>query len=346
MGFDYLLFFIIPNLAGGLYMLLAALGLSSGRVRHSARPVDNYLVVVVTVGNERVLPALRETVAQLERLGLRYVVVSSRPLPFSNVLVVPREADGTKYRAIKWFVENYARADMWYIFLDDDSYPLDSGFLRDIAYYGGRGYVAGNGIIVPRPGRSALAYALDWVRYFHDLTLYRFALEVLRRPIFGMHGELLIVRGDVLKEVWPAMGDTVAEDFRFAMELAKRGYKTFQSATLVSIKSPNSLADFVRQRARWAAAVAEAFRYRNPYYVVLILIVPAVLWLGALGGASYGYLGTPQAVAAMYLAVYTYGSIKARRYIIDVFVASLLELVGLAVGIVRKAASFYIIDKR
>jgi cellulose synthase/poly-beta-1,6-N-acetylglucosamine synthase-like glycosyltransferase len=211
-----------------------------------------------------VLLTLCETVAQLRRLGLRYVVVSSKPLDMPNVLVVPKDQDGTKYKAVRWFALSHARPDAWYIFLDDVSYLLDTKFLQDIAYYGARCYAAGNGVLVPRPGRSALAYALDWIRHFDDLTRFRLALEVLRRPIFGMHGELLIIRGDVLREIWPAMGDTVTEEFRLAMELVKRRYRTFQSRTFVSIKSPNSLRDFVWQRARWANALGDAVRYRNP----------------------------------------------------------------------------------
>lgn len=335
--------YLILNTIGGIYLFILALGAVKKPGGRPAGPIDNYLVVVVTVGNERVLPALRETVAQLERLGLRYVVVSSNPLNMRNVLVVPREEDGTKYKAIRWFVLNYARPDTWYIFLDDDSYPLDTEFLRDIAYYGARGYVAGNGVIVPRPGRSKLAYALDWIRHFDDLTRYRFALEVLRRPIFGMHGELLIVRGDVLREIWPAMGDTITEDFRFAMELLKRRYKTFQTRTRVSIRSPNSLLDFVRQRARWAAALGEAVRYRNP-------IPPAsaavAIFLAAAGPLTALYGPTlATAVAAVYAAVYIYGSLRARRYIVDVLLASTLELLAMVAGVFHRQRHFYIIDK-
>ncbi|AET32293.1 glycosyltransferase family 2 protein [Pyrobaculum ferrireducens] len=343
MAIDYLVFYLVPNLIGGFYAFIMALG-AVKRVRgRRAPPVENYLVVVVTVGDGRVLPALLETVAQLERLGLRYVVVSSRPLPLRSVLVVPPEEDGSKYRAVRWFVKNYARPDVWYVFLDDDSYPLDTRFLSDIAYYGARGYVAGNGVLVPRPGRSPLAYALDWVRWFHDVTIYRFAMELLRRPVFGMHGELLIVRGDVLREIWPAMGDTVTEDFRFAMELLRRRYKTFQSATRVSIRSPNSLADFVRQRARWASALRDAARYRNTPYIGLIAAGFA-LWTAAPSTWLYGP-STPLLIATIYAAVYLYGSLKARRYVLDVWLASLLELVGLAAGIVKKGKTFYILDK-
>ncbi|ACB39910.1 glycosyltransferase family 2 protein [Pyrobaculum neutrophilum] len=335
--------YIVLNAVGGIYLFILALGAARRPGGRRAEPVDNYLVVVVTVGDGRVLPALRETVAQLERLGLRYVVVSSKPVGVRNVLVVPREEDGTKYRAIRWFVLNYARPDTWYIFLDDDSYPLDREFLRDIAYYGARGYVAGNGVIVPRPGRSRLAYALDWVRHFDDLTRYRFALEVLRRPIFGMHGELLIVRGDVLREIWPAMGDTVTEDFRFAMELLRRRYKTFQTRTRVSIKSPNSLLDFARQRARWASALGEAVRYRNPIPPASAAVAALLAAAGPLTALYGPTLAT--AVAALYAAVYIYGSLRARRYIVDVLLASTLELLAMAAGVIHRQRRFYVIDK-
>ncbi|MFN7105380.1 MAG: glycosyltransferase family 2 protein, partial [Pyrobaculum sp.] len=278
------LLFIITNILGGFYLAVIIGGLGKRVRRPDVPEAENYLVVVVTVGTTRVLPALRETVTQLEQLGLRYVIVSSNILPFKNVVLVPREEDGNKYRAILYFVKKYVREGMWYIFLDDDSYPLDRNFLKDITYYSSLGCVAGNGVLVPRPGWSKLAYALDWARHFDDLTRFRFALEVLRRPIFGMHGELLMVRGDVLREVWPAMGESVTEDFRLAMELLKRKYKTFQSATRVSIKSPNSLGDFIRQRARWANSLRDMVAYRNAPALVattasITMWVTAPLWL-------------------------------------------------------------------
>jgi cellulose synthase/poly-beta-1,6-N-acetylglucosamine synthase-like glycosyltransferase len=335
---------VVLNAAGGVYLLFLAIGaVKRPRVPPDTPPVDNYLVVVVTVGTEKVLPALRETVAQLRRLRLRYVVVSSRPLEMPNVLVVPKDQDGTKYKAVRWFALSHARPDTWYIFLDDDSYPLDTKFLQDIAYYGARGYVAGNGVLVPRPGRSALAYALDWIRHFDDLTRFRLALEVLRRPIFGMHGELLIIRGDVLREIWPAMGDTVTEDFRLAMELVRRRYRTFQSRTYVSIKSPNSLRDFIRQRARWANALGDAVRYRNPappLSTALAAFFFAAIPLTAIYGPT-----SATAVAAVYAAVYIYGSLKAKRYVIDVLLASPLELLAMLAGVIHRPKRFYVIDK-
>jgi hypothetical protein len=56
---------LVLNVAGGTYLLLLAIGaFKRPHVPPDVSPADNYLVVVVTVGTEKVLPTLRETVAQ------------------------------------------------------------------------------------------------------------------------------------------------------------------------------------------------------------------------------------------------------------------------------------------
>jgi hypothetical protein len=59
--------------------------------------IDNYLVVAV--GTPSVLSCFHGVVDNLERLGLRFVIVSWNPLPLEgvDVLLVPWEGDGTKY---------------------------------------------------------------------------------------------------------------------------------------------------------------------------------------------------------------------------------------------------------
>ncbi len=49
-----------------------------------------------------------------------------------------------------------------------------------------------------------------------------------------------ILKGSVLREIGFDF-NSITEDFRFAMELCKRGYKTWHSSTKVSIKSANSI---------------------------------------------------------------------------------------------------------
>jgi hypothetical protein len=56
------------------------------------------------------LSCFHGVVDNLERLGLRFVIVSWNLLPLGgvDVLLVPWEGDGTKYGAIRWFVKSYA----------------------------------------------------------------------------------------------------------------------------------------------------------------------------------------------------------------------------------------------
>lgn len=347
-GFGWLSLVALVAWVFGVLQLVNLVPLLLPRHVHRGGDVDvgvDVVVVIVTTGSDEVLPALREVVEGVSRLGLVPVILSSRQLPFERVLVVPREEDGSKFRAIRWFVKNHVDPKKWYVFLDDDSYPLDSSFLCSITWAERSGRVAGNGILVPRPGRSRLAYALDWIRFFDDLTRYRLQ-SLLGRPFYGLHGELLMVRGDVLKETWPAMRESVTEDFAFAMELLKRGYRVFQAGTLVSIKSPNSVWDFMRQRMRWANVVRDSIAYGNPlpliYFVTGALCNTIFFFLWPL----YGF--TAATVASLYYyAVYIYGAAKARllRYTPAIYLASSLEILSFILGLVRRQRGFVVIDK-
>jgi hypothetical protein len=56
---------VVLNVAGGASLLLLAIGaFKRPHVPPDVSPADNYLVVVVTVDTEKVLPTPRETVAQ------------------------------------------------------------------------------------------------------------------------------------------------------------------------------------------------------------------------------------------------------------------------------------------
>jgi egghead protein (zeste-white 4 protein) len=300
-------------------------------------------IVIVTVGNEKVLPALRDVVRRLRELKLEFVIVSSNSLPDEfNVLVVPKEEDGSKFKAIKWFVKNFVEENCWYVFLDDDSYPLDDYFLYEIPYWESKGRLVGNGIIFPRQGRSRIAYALDWIRYFDDLTRFRFQ-HVLGKPFFGLHGELLIVRGDVLKDVWLKMEESVTEDFCFAMHLMKKGIKTFQVMTKISVKSPNSLRDLVRQRKRWGNIIRDAMRHKN--FFIIFFTLPLFL-TSPIFAPIWFLLPSIAIVPGTYFTfVYLYASAKARLLPFAPHALSVVDFVSFLVGGVRRQRSFLIIDK-
>jgi len=305
--------------------------------------IPRYQIVIVTVGDERVLPSLKEVVSKLESLKLNYVILSSRSIDFKNVIVIPRERDGNKYRAIKWFVESYVENDVWYVFLDDDSYPIDDSFLNDLAYAEENGYHFGNGILVPRPGKSKWAYALDWIRYFDDLTRFRFN-ALIKKPIYGVHGELLMVKGNVLKDIWLTMDESITEDFNFAMYAMKKGYKFFQSSCKVSIKSPNSLKDFIRQRGRWSNVLRDSIKHFN--FIPIVFFITGAIVSPLFFPLWFIYSVPLCAIASLYyIFVYLYGAVKAKTLPIVTHFLSAIEILGYAYGILKGWKRFEVIDK-
>jgi len=89
-------------LAGIIYTIILGVSLLSlllyrFRGTTTTTKANKVKIVVVTVGNEKVLPALMDVVRRLRELKLEFVIVSSNPLPNEfNVLVVPRDEDGSK----------------------------------------------------------------------------------------------------------------------------------------------------------------------------------------------------------------------------------------------------------
>jgi len=55
------------------------------------------------------------------------------------------------------------------VFLGDGSYPWTTA-LEEMPYWGRRGGLLGNGLVVPWLGGLRIAYAVDWVGYFDGLT--------------------------------------------------------------------------------------------------------------------------------------------------------------------------------
>jgi beta-1,4-mannosyltransferase len=143
----------------------------------------------------------------------------------------------------------------WYCFVDDDNLIMDDKFLYEIPVYEKEGRVAANGILLPRYSNNKITYIADFLRYFDDLTLFRFLTGVLQRPLNGFHGELMIVKGEILQKIGFDRR-TITEDFAFARELDKYEHKVWQSRTVTSILSPHTIKEFIQQRNRWHKGIS------------------------------------------------------------------------------------------
>ena len=265
----------------------------AGRARRLPKPLRwrDYEFVIVSRANERTLQSLIEVIEKTRTLypdKRIWVVVDhdSEGLPvlrslrwelgFHIVVVPPDYRRGRhKARAIQYFIDRYVREDTWYVFLDDDSYPIEAG----IEEYLDPHIPVYNGIILPRKGKSRLAWLADSTRYFHSLTRNRMALGYVGKPLYGLHGELLVVHGSVLRRIEFAT-DSIVEDTNYAGRLMRAGVPVGLLPIRVSILSPNSVIDLWRQRTRWNIGVLrDIVRGRYPRLLALYRGVDALAWI-------------------------------------------------------------------
>jgi beta-1,4-mannosyltransferase len=276
-----------------------------------------------------------------------------------KIIVVPdryRKDLVGKGRAINYFIDGYViDENKWYSFIDDDNIILDDKFLYEIPYYEQRGYVAFNPNITSRTGNSRFIRIMDFIRKYDDVTVFRFFTGLLGIPYIGMHGEMLTVKGSVLREIKYDFY-SITEDFRFTAELIKRKMKVWQSKTNICIKSANNINDILRQRGRWFKGISLDLKYCPPL-MRMIVTIRMVLWIIAIFGTwalsplwlSWGIRWQSELfiVSGVYpWIIFIYAIIKNKEplyCILFIPLFGILESISYWFGINNKG--FYVIDK-
>jgi beta-1,4-mannosyltransferase len=328
--------------------------------KKSLTPAKNVEMVIVSIANQKVKNSLQETIANIKKLKLKFYLLVDEgaelmsELPKETLVVVPKKYKPFligKGRAISYFIENHVKEKKWYGFVDDDNLVLDDSFLYEIPYYEQRGFVAMNPVLSVRKGKSNLTYIMDSIRLFDDLTAYKFFTGLIGNPLVGLHGELLCVKGETLKEIG-YNHKTITEDFHFTCELVKHGYKTWQSKTRVSIKSPNNLQDLMKQRGRWFKGIALDLK-NAPNLIRIVIGTRMTFWLlGFFGSWAFAFLwpiwgpfwpAIPGGIA--YWLLYSYGVIKSNNWFF-LFAIPLIGIMETASWIFCfKQKGFVVIDK-
>jgi beta-1,4-mannosyltransferase len=276
-----------------------------------------------------------------------------------KIIVVPdgyRKDLVGKGRAINYFIDGYViDENKWYSFIDDDNIILDDKFLYEIPYYEQRGYVAFNPNITARTGNSRFIRIMDFIREYDDVTVFRFFTGLVGVPYIGMHGEMLTIKGSVLREIEYDF-HSITEDFRFSVELIKRKMKVWQSKTNICIKSANNINDILRQRGRWFKGISLDLKYCPPV-MRMIVTTRLVLWIIAVFGTwalsplwlSWGIHWQSEIfiVSGVYpWIIFIYAIIKHKEplyYILFIPLFGMLESISCWFGINNKG--FYVIDK-
>ena len=346
-----------------LFMLWAFLGVICLRYKPkcSQTRAKNVEIVIVSIANSKVRNSLNETISSVKKLGVKYYLLVDEgadlipELVGPNLVVVPRSYNPWlvgKGRAMSYFVDNYVTKEKWYSFLDDDNLVLDDNFLYEIPYYEKQGYVAMNPVLTMRKGKSSLTYVMDSIRLLDDLSVYKFFTGFIGKAYIGLHGELLTVKGTTLKEIGYNR-KSITEDFRFSCELVKRGCRTWQSKTKVSLKSPNSLHDHMRQRGRWFKGIVFDLTKANAPMKLFVGTRISFWVLGVFGSWAFAFLwplwgplwpAIPGGIA--YWLLYIYGVAKSSRWWFVIFI----PIIGIMETLSRvysfKQKGFVVIDKR
>lgn len=258
------------------YNILSVLGyLFKPTTEKSTKKLDYMNLVTVSIANKGVAGALLDNIEhhsnKFPKLK-RYIVIDEGAELTLNLqqlekeynfelVIVPKNFKCeaiAKGRAIEYFNRTKVNEGDWYGFIDDDNKILDDTFLYEIPKYERLGYTFANPILKPRKGDSWFSYYADWIRYLDDLCSFALFTGILGKPLIGIHGELLLVQGHTLKKVG-FNRKTITEDYAFSRELHRRGYRCWQTETNVSILSPHSMQDFIKQRKRWYRGLVKDF---------------------------------------------------------------------------------------
>ncbi len=349
------------------YAIVLIITLTIYNSKKEKERASNVALVIVSIASKKVKNVLYKNINYHKKLKIpTYLVIDEgaelqeelSKLNGINLVIVPKSFRKDlfgKGRALRYFVQNFVKPDFWYVFLDDDNLILNNSFLYEIPYYEKKGYVAFNPVLLPRKGKSYMAYIMDFARYLDDISFFRFFTGLVRKPYVGLHGELLGVKGSFLLDVNAFDKPSKVEDFLFSIDVVKNKGKTWQSNTKVSILSPNSIKDLIKQRARWYSGMMEDSRYAPVTMRFIIAIKTFSRTLGLIGlWILLPFVNYYTAVlilipsSVVYWTVYIYGVKKSGklRYIITLPIFGLLEGLGLIYGLTRIGKKeFIIIDK-
>lgn len=359
-------------LSFSFFVIIGFIGFLFYRTHEEEYPVQDLELVIISVASKSVKPSLIECVSHHRSTFFDYplnVVIDQgaqlekelKKVNYIKLTIVPKSFRPDlvgKGRAMQYFIQNH-NTPTWFAFLDDDNLILDDSFLYEIPYYEKHGYSVANPTLTPRAGKSKITYTMDFIRLFDDKTIFRFFTGLLKRPLLGLHGELLIAQGTTLNSAGTYSKRSVTEDYLFSTKINKLKLKSWQSKTRVSIKSPNSIKDLMKQRKRWFTGLSSDLnqgsklqKYLTLYRIVLwktgILYCPFVMlfFIAFNIVPSVWLLGLLMISGLYYYVVYLIGTMKARK-VLPLFIIPFYGIIE-ALSVMRaknKADTFEVINK-
>jgi egghead protein (zeste-white 4 protein) len=224
-----------------------------------------------------------------------------------DLVVVPdnyRPLNGSRFkaRALAYLqqVRPLDRND-WALYLDEESRISDSalyGCFRFMAQNARKERAAiGQGPIV-YTGGTAFMRGADAVRLGDDLGRFRLQYAI-GRPLFGVHGSYILVRGDADSELSFDVGwdNSITEDTAWALKAWSKGYRFRWVDGYIFEQPPTTIKDLVKQRKRWLSGIKLVLRDRTiPLKYRLSLGIFTFLW-------QFSFLSLLLSVVALYCSI-------------------------------------------
>ncbi|RKO97010.1 hypothetical protein CXG81DRAFT_11644 [Caulochytrium protostelioides] len=228
------------------------------------RRVDNLYILTVTKGDNReAVYRSWNAHRHFEKMhpALKVHVLTDEPYFFDglNCYTCPKsfktERSKHKARALEWWRQtNKLTEHDWVLHLDEESVIDDESIMRclrfaqyETDYHWGQGTILYNQY---KYWHNWIFTVADAMRVGDDVGRFHLQYTFFHRPIFGAHGSFLFTNGAVENAVTWDLG-SLTEDYQFAMNAWKFGYKCGKIDGLIREQSPQGFWDFLKQRRRW-----------------------------------------------------------------------------------------------
>lgn len=298
---DIITFFVIVQTPFAISSIV--LFLNSFRIRknneNKIKKDRKLLAVIVTIGNSS--ETVNKIIKQLKSYNFPMLEVLvlieeyDKSKYSANTMVVPKSYKTknnslAKHRALNYFSEQLRQDEHLYIIhLDDDSIVSKEYIINVLKM----DEVAGQGSLAVREYKHNLINTLSDFKRKADCDVWCANANHYGKPL-GVHGEGLVIRADVEKQIgWDFKeGKFCAEDYIMGQTIALK-YKFAYIHGDIFIAPPLSYSDFYKQRRRWAFNFLSSLKMElkiNPMSTLYFIWQYSTGWLISLGFIVWVYI--------------------------------------------------------
>lgn len=253
---DEIVIFMIPSVVRD-DTLPALIGVVDSVLASAPLHIPNFLIQVVVDEGAPAFEKLKQHYSEIDPDDREHIWYTVIPKSFETRYGTKKKARANQYAMLER-TRLGLEGDAIFIFhLDDDTRinPQTSMSIADFVANRSQQYYAAQGALAfPfQLTRSWFCSMMDSVRGGDDLLRFLAALKLFKGPVFGFHGENLLVNSRIEASIGWDFGPVYVEDAYFAMAFLRAYPKraTFlQSCTYGG--SPESVGDMMIQRRRWS----------------------------------------------------------------------------------------------